>query len=292
MTLEFPAEANGDVVPNTTRFEAASKLYSRLHRVTEMTGQLGLAKTIDVVYHRLRKQSSERLIELNNPEVRYPLLLTATSTDVSGVCEIFESRVYDLPESMYSKINDKPIIDVGAYIGLSAAWFASHYEDSPVIALEPDERNAKWLDINAEPYGSQITPVHAALSPDPGPAYLVSHQGHPTDYMAREFSSKPSQESRTLPTAIQSVTPQQIIDRLDGVDEIGVLKIDIEGAEKALCDSGAIDELLRRSNVLLIEAHDNFVPGCSQAIASAAQRTDLASAKLNKHTYMYVRGSC
>jgi hypothetical protein len=87
---------------------------------------------------------------------------------------------------------------------------------------------------------------------------------------------------------VATITPDEILESAQG-NEIGILKVDIEGAERELFLSGAIDTLLRQAGVLLVETHDQFQPGASEAVYNAAIRSGMLASSANPHTEMYYR---
>ena len=57
------------------------------------------------------------------------------------------------------------------------------------------------------------------------------------------------------------------VDEIVSRGAIDILKIDVEGAERAIFERKPA--WLSRVRALLIETHDQFVPGCSQAVFDA-----------------------
>ncbi len=51
---------------------------------------------------------------------------------------------------------------------------------------------------------------------------------------------------------------------------IDLLKLDIEGAERTLFSEGCEDWLLY-TDIIIIETHDRFFPGCQEAVDNALQ---------------------
>ena len=57
-----------------------------------------------------------------------------------------------------------------------------------------------------------------------------------------------------------------------GFDEIDLLKIDIEGAEKEVFGAPDVDEWLSKVKVLTIELHDRMKRGCSYEFFKAMSK--------------------
>ena len=88
------------------------------------------------------------------------------------------------------------------------------------------------------------------------------------EFQVREL---PDREHETnvsaIPVQIQALTIPELV-QLSGFKRIGILKIDIEGAEKELFSSG-FEDWLGLVDLLIIELHDNLRDGCSQAFYRA-----------------------
>ena len=262
----------------------------RAHRLRNMVELLGPVNTSRTLYARFAPNSVTDIVINNQPRLRFPLQLTTTPSDTANYRDIFGDNDYELPKEFDELIDGLPIVDMGAFIGISAAYFASRYQRSQILAVEPHYRNYSLLEVNAKPYNGQITPIFGAISPKRGIA-MPSHPSgtDPHAYMGNIFSVNgqngfphQAQVDRS-PTAI---LPEDIADRVEG--SIGILKVDIEGAEKALFLSDGISELLRRTTVLMIETHDRFMSGCSQAVEAAVKHSRLKEIPLTPHTKTYV----
>ena len=155
---------------------------------------------------------------------------------------------------------DRPsfIVDGGANIGLATSYFAWKYPGATIAAVEPEPSNLEILRRNCQSLPSvQIVPAalwsgHSKLyiqdSNSAEWAFSVGPEGNP---------GKP----------VETVTIGDLL-RNSGFDYIDILKLDIEGAERELFREGW-QEWLPRVRMIVIELHDRFLPGCSQAFYSA-----------------------
>lgn len=199
--------------------------------------------------------------------------MTSAYSDVAMFTEIVGRGVYELPENLNWLINGKPVVDIGANIGASAAYFASKYPDSQVTAIEPNLRNYEILGWNAGQYRDQMEPWRYALSVEEGyvgsPNEEVGDKGRHSVYQY----NIPGQEMG-LDTA-PAITPTGLVDKIAPTGRIGLLKVNIEGAENTVFSAPSSDILLQRSNVVIIEAHSHLVEGVSAVVDEAAHRNGL-----------------
>ena len=65
---------------------------------------------------------------------------------------------------------------------------------------------------------------------------------------------------------IDSMTIEDIL-QLANADKINILKLDIEGSEKEIFSNS--DNWINKVDMIIIELHDRFKPGCKEAFESA-----------------------
>ena len=82
----------------------------------------------------IRKGSLLR-VEIKNAQ--YPLFMRIGSSDREVLAQIFMEREYG-PIAVGSA---RTILDLGANVGYSSAYFLSKYPDASVLAVEPDSGN-------------------------------------------------------------------------------------------------------------------------------------------------------
>jgi FkbM family methyltransferase len=230
-------------------------------------------------------------IEVRRPEFAHPLHMTTSPADVVTLGEVVCDEVYKLPDRLRRRINGKAIVDLGAFIGITPAYFATQHPDSPVLGIEPLARNFRLFEENAAHYGEQIVTKYAAVLGDATPAHVVRGSGrHPYVplFLARNPSQAPTRGDIIQPTVL---TPEDLVAELDDVDQVGLLKVDIEGAEKDVFGSPAIGALLKRVGVLVAETHDRYVPGCSEIVHLAATAQGMEPFEFDQHTAAYVHPS-
>jgi FkbM family methyltransferase len=187
----------------------------------------------------------------------HPLRLRPRSSDHEVFHPIFVFGEYAcLPEDMEVDL----VIDCGANIGCSSAWFLSRYPRCRVIAVECDAGNCAQLRRNLAPYGTRVSVVEAGIWPRP--AKLIAAEGQYRD--GRAWTRQVREVRAGEAGEIEGVDIGTLLSR-SGADRISILKMDIEGTE-ALIFTGAYEEWLDKTNVLLVELHDDSSFGSASAV--------------------------
>ena len=248
----------------------------RLKRTASLVGLLGVRQAGPLLAKRIIDSDSKSVTKLSVKGLNHPFYSTAAHGDIAMLNELAGRGKYDLPK--HNKIIDGSlIVDIGANIGVSAALFASRYRRSEILLVEPNPRNLELLAINTEKYGRRITTIDKALSLNSERVGLLNNEVSSIGNHASYFYKG---EARSHELSAESITPEELINNVEGYifsdERVGLLKINIEGAEKELLESGRLDSLLKLSNVVIVEAHDHFVKGASSAVLAAAERSGLA----------------
>lgn len=216
----------------------------RYHKLFGLRGVLGASA------HRFFRRPAE--IRVRPPGTDKALYLRLGTSDEMVYCDTLLTPQYafDLP------FVPNTIIDAGANIGTASIFFARRYPQAKVIALEPEPSNFALLTRNIKPYPT-ITAIHAALwnhdgevsirAPDPatgasGNWAFAVEEGH--DFAVPAITLRTLMEETHTPS-------------------VDVLKMDIEGAEKEVFEACDWIDGVR---CLMIELHDRFKPGCSEAV--------------------------
>lgn len=158
------------------------------------------------------------------------------------------------------------IIDAGANIGLTSAYFATKFPNANIISLEPDAENFGLLKKNTSLYPN-VHPLQAGLW-NKTTQLVVEDAGLGNNAFTvrevTEFTEK-SIPSYSIPHLMQ-VNKWTVID---------LLKIDVEGSEKEIFSEGFYS-WLPSTRLLIIELHDRSKKGCSKAVFSALNQYDFS----------------
>jgi FkbM family methyltransferase len=207
----------------------------------------------------LRKQIKVRC---SVPGFRYPVHLRLRTSDVTVFSEILLDVQYDWEFSA----NPKVIVDAGANIGLTAVFYANKYPHATIIAIEPEPSNFQMLKENAGSYPNIIAQRAALWNKDCDLDILDPGDG------LWDFWGFRTSTPQTSPIPKRGLVRGMTMDRLmkdNGINYIDLLKLDIEGAEKEVCESpvGWID----RVGALAVELHDRFKEGCTASVFAATR---------------------
>lgn len=192
-------------------------------------------------------------VQVDAPGMSHPVHLRLRTTDVSLFSEIVLHSEYAW---QFSK-TPRTIVDVGANIGLSPAYFANRFPQATVLAVEPVASNFEMLLKNTAAY-SNVVPVQAALWKENADLDLV-------DPGLGAWGFQTIAHKNNQPVAKRKLVPGMTLDKLmadHGIDYIDILKIDIEGAEKEVFENCA--SWVDKVGVIIIELHDRFREGCSR----------------------------
>lgn len=140
------------------------------------------------------------------------------------------------------------ILDLGANVGYSSAYFLARFPDAQVLAVEPDADNYEMCVRNLAPYGARVRVKHGAVWCKTATLYTVGDYGDSRNW-AVAVSESPSPGA----TAVQAWDIESLLDEVAGTRPLDILKIDIEGSELALFAERP--EWLQRVRNLCIELH-------------------------------------
>ena len=194
---------------------------------------------------RIRVKAGQRdlLVRTASPDIRVAL---------SCLGGEFDELLAAVPRIKYPFI-----IDAGGYIGTAAIVLAEAYPEATVVSLEPSRANFALLKQNVSRY-KNIVALNKALAPEPG---VLTLRNRGTGQWGFTIVSRPDDNpvSEAM-EQVECVTIGMLMKEF-GASGIGILKLDIEGAERALfsADTAWIGE----TEAICIELHDRIVEGCS-----------------------------
>lgn len=211
---------------------------------------------------RIRRTNDVARLELGDGG---SVLARSGSSDWDTFSEVFLEQCYsddflELFDAVRDRSTVRTVVDAGANVGYSARFFADRYPNATVLALEPEASNFELLVANTSEI-SRIRPLRGALWNDHAELRIADES------VGRNAIQMQVGVAESKDDAVTGFTLAELFD-LVGSDEIDVLKIDIEGAERVVFESVG-PELLRRVRLIMIELHDWKEPGASRAFYRA-----------------------
>lgn len=214
-----------------------------------------------LIYFKNKRTRGESVISLKH----YPhnIRLRRSSSDIGTFHQVFLNLEYQY------NIPSEPgfIIDCGANIGLASVYFKNRYPKSLVVAVEPEPSNYDMLLKNTQSY-SQVECIRAGVWNRNAILKVEDEHsfGH-WGFVCKEVSYESENTVRAI--AIDEIMAKY------GQTEIGLLKIDIEGAELELFAAN-YEAWLPKTKVIMIELHDWVRRGCSRSFFSALLHYDFS----------------
>ena len=210
----------------------------------------------------LLRFKTNRLSGIRLPHNPYPVHLRPGTSDIPTFYQVYWHEEYNIPLPFQPEF----IIDAGANIGLAAIWYAQHYPNAQIISVEPEQSNFDQMLINTK-LCRNVVCLKAAIDPvnDGTLNILDSGEGNWAFTTGRSVD-----ENSRLVDQVRTRSLDSIMSEF-GRDIIDILKIDIEGAEKELFETG-FEKWLPRSRCVVIETHDRIKKGCSEAVEKAISK--------------------
>jgi FkbM family methyltransferase len=166
-------------------------------------------------------RGSRHTIVLSDAEHGRLPWVVADSSDFAVLNELLVLEEYD-PTGLGDDAAPCSILDLGAHAGASVLWFSRRYPRAEIWAVEPDPRTAERLRQNVGHIG-RVGIVEAAVTDRSGVIDFFP--------AARGWASALVPASRVAsPVQVRALTLDMLLEELE-LDQVDLLKLDIEGAE-------------------------------------------------------------
>ncbi|MEN8221096.1 MAG: FkbM family methyltransferase [Pseudomonadota bacterium] len=237
-------------------FEKIKRRIVSLYQISRLLGfWLGLIVFLKYFFVK------NKLIEVHIYGIKFPIYLRTKTSDIFAFKEVFVNKCYEQQLGLEPKV----IIDAGANIGMTSIFYAAQYPNAKIIALECESSNFAILKKNVALY-QNIMPLKKALWNKN--TYLNIFDPHTygnVTFQTREIGSTES----IVDTQVESITVNEIM-RQHNLEYVDILKVDIEGAEMEVFS--VANTWIGNIGVIVIELHDRFKPGCSEAFYNATKQ--------------------
>lgn len=211
--------------------------------------RFGFAKGLSMFYHFINGHFSRFKI----PTLKQPVWMRQNTSDSTVFKQVFLKNEYNI------KLPFKPriIVDGGANIGLFSLKMKNEFPESKIISIEPDPENFKSVLKNFEGYDNLFAENCGLWNK---PAQLKVYDKFHSGKWGMVTEEDPNGNIRAV--SIDSLMQQYDLPYID------ILKLDIESSEK-LVFSGNYMTWLPKVKMIIIELHDNMLPGCSKTFFEA-----------------------
>lgn len=209
-------------------------------------------------------RSAEEVFAVRGGDRLLRLSLRENQSDWHTFAEVFLRDAYRDPLAA-AGAQIRTFVDVGAHIGLVSLLVKALHPSVQLLCVEPTAESANVLERNMAQNGCDYTLARKAISGHVGTVPL-----HATGWwssctivpqvaeqrIARE--GRPEHDLSLGPRQVETTTLDALFDA-HGLDEVDVLKLDVEGAEAEVVFPGA--KWLSRVRVLWLDLHDKYVDG-------------------------------
>ena len=193
---------------------------------------------------------------------RYGLQCRPMTSDINVFTQIFMSREYRCLDEV-----QEPglIIDCGANVGYSSAYFLSRFPKARLIAVEPDPKNFAMLLNNIRPFGERATAICSGVwSREVGLVFSQEPFGDGREWARTVRAARDGEKADLKAKDIGTLL------REFGFERISILKVDIEGSEAEVFGSN-YEAWIGKVDTLVIELHG---AKCEEIFAKAIANED------------------
>lgn len=158
----------------------------------------------------------------------------------------------------------RTIIDGGANIGLATLYLKMKYPDAKIVAIEPEPANFDLLVRNTKGLRDVVCLQNGIWNKSCRLQIIDNGDGN-SSFVTRELSDGEAGEN-----VVNAITLEDAMKRA-GLDDIDLVKLDIEGSEKQVFESGYEGWLARAHNVI-VEIHPHLQRDVDAIVSRAFER--------------------
>jgi FkbM family methyltransferase len=212
------------------------RIRNKMSRFQELRGLVGPRKTLGF---EIRWSLRRPEIDVALPGYPAGFTIRRFSSDI----HVFNSIFFDGELEKFLPEDPRFIIDGGANVGYSTAFYARRFPDATIIAIEPSRSNIEQLRRNCSGFRN-IVVLEGALWPTSGSVRIANPEAESWSYHVEDTNG---------PDGVRAYSLDEILDTYN-IDHIDMLKLDIEGAERVLFGSN-YERWLPRVRAIAVEIH-------------------------------------
>lgn len=196
------------------------------------------------------KRIDEKVIQhtINLSQGKQDIYLRTHSGDIFVFYEIFLEHTYQLPKEWTKNI--KTIVDLGANIGMTTLYYYQLFPQAHFVCVEAAPINFSILEQNLSVLSAnnKLTALEGAIYNESGEVAFETE--------AIAWGGKINSDvQNTITTKVRAYDMPEIMQKA-GIEEIDILKVDIEGGEELLL--GKNTEWLNTVKIIIIELHGHY----------------------------------
>lgn len=227
-----------------------------------------------IVFLLKKQYKQNQTFTFSHSEYSQPIFLRNNTSDIPTFMQVIFNQDYLMDYNFEPKV----IFDCGANIGLGTVYFKNKFPDAKIISIEPEQSNFELLLKNTKEYSNVFCLKGGIWSKSTNLVIKDVGLGN-WGFMIEEFDT-------STKDSIKSYTIDDIMKQFD-IDQIDILKIDIEGSEKELFESN-YEEWLPKTKVLIVELHDRLRKGCSKSFYKALSNYDFSTTHRGENIYVFM----
>jgi FkbM family methyltransferase len=220
---------------------------AKLGRIARWRPVVGLAEALRFEF---KWSMHPRELTVRVPGYPAPFAIRWGGSDILVFETVFVNRELQLHLPQAPRL----IIDGGANIGCTTAYYAKTYPEAKVVAVEPSSDNCRMLRHNCASFPN-VSLLEGGLWAESGRLRIADPNA-----MSWALQCEPAKADD--PDSFPAFSMTDILERT-AADRCDLLKLDIEGAEEVLFSRNT-EHWLPRTNAILVEIHG--------ALADAAVR--------------------
>lgn len=239
------------------------KLWAKLKVIALHYRTMGVANATSYIIQRLYKDKAFLSARIKNTDLR--ILLRNDPYDTQIFTQIF------IRDELNIQLDEAPdvIIDGGANIGLATLYLKTRYPDATVIAIEPERSNFELLVENTRGYNDVFCLNNGIWNRNCRLRIVDNGDGNAS------FTTTELGDDETATEVIDAITISDVISRFH-LDRLNLVKLDIEGSEKAVFEANH-EEWLSKTDHVIVEIHPHLHPDCEMTVTSAFARDFVAT---------------
>lgn len=174
--------------------------------------------------------------------------------------------------------SDKPVvIDAGANIGLFTRVVLKRKPNAKIFSIEPQINNYKILKMNTEEYNNVVCMQKGLWSKECSLEVIERETG--------DWGFMVKQTEKNGEDIIDAISIEYLLNHYN-IENIDLIKMDIEGSEYEIFSSGNL-EWLNKCSAIVIETHNHIVKGADEKVNHVLQQHGYKKSVWGENQFFY-----